>query len=219
MLQDDDFSTIVAAVEHGRAIFENIRKFVVYLLSCNTSEILVVSLATIAGAPLPLLPLQILFLNLVTDVFPALALGVGPARPGLMRGGPRPASERILSRRYWIEIGLYGFIMAVTTLGAMFVAVTVLEFDVDHAVTVAFSTLALAQVWHVFNMRGDIGRVFLCLALVLAAIYVPVLSDVLRLADPGVAGWALILVASLAPLLLAPFVHRACPPVRARNQI
>ena len=233
VLQDDNFSTIVAAVKHGRAIFENIRKFVVYLLSCNTSEILVVSLATIAGAPLPLLPLQILFLNLVTDVFPALALGVGPARPGLMRGGPRPAGERILSRRYWIEIGLYGFIMAVITLAAMFVAVTVLEFDVDHAITVAFSTLALAQVWHVFNMRGDIGRVFdneitrnpwiwaaliLCLALVLAAIYVPVLSDVLRLADPGVAGWALILAASLVPLLLAPLVHRVRPPVRAHGK-
>jgi Ca2+-transporting ATPase len=232
VLQDDDFGTIVAAVEHGRALFENIRKFVVYLLSCNTSEILVVSLATVAGAPLPLLPLQILFLNLVTDVFPALALGVGPGRPGLMRDGPRSSSEGILSRRYWIEIGLYGVIMAVITLGAMFVAVTALGFDVAHAVTIAFSTLALAQMWHVFNMRGDIGRVFdneitrnpwiwaalaLCLALVLAAIYVPVLSDVLRLADPGVAGWVLILAASLVPLLLAPLVHRVRPRARRRD--
>ena len=232
VLQDDDFGTIVAAVEHGRAIFENIRKFVVYLLSCNTSEILVVSLATIAGAPLPLLPLQILFLNLVTDVFPALALGVGPGRPGLMREGPRSSSEGILSRRYWVEIGLYGVIMAVITLGAMFVAVTALGFDATHAVTIAFSTLALAQMWHVFNMRGDIGRVFnneitrnpwiwaalaLCLALVLAAIYVPVLSDVLRLADPGIAGWTLILAASLVPLLLAPLVHRVRPKAHARG--
>jgi Ca2+-transporting ATPase len=233
VLQDDDFSTIVAAVEHGRAIFENIRKFVVYLLSCNTSEILVVSLATIAGAPLPLLPLQILFLNLVTDVFPALALGVGPPRQGLMQARPRPATERILPRRYWIEIGLYGVIMAVITLGAMFIAVTALGFDVSHAVTIAFSTLALAQMWHVFNMRGDIGRVFdneitrnpwvwvallLCLALVLAAIYLPVLSDVLRLADPGIAGWALILAASLVPLLLAPLVHRVRRLARARGK-
>jgi Ca2+-transporting ATPase len=224
VLQDDDFGTIVAAVAHGRAIFENIRKFVVYLLSCNMSEILVVSLATIAGAPLPLLPLQILFLNLVTDVFPALALGVGPARPGLMRDGPRSSGEGILSRRYWVEIGLYGVIMAVATLGAMFVAVTLLDFDVAHAVTIAFSTLALAQMWHVFNMRGDIGRVVdneitrnpwiwaalvLCLALVLAAIYLPVLSDVLRLRDPGPGGWVVIIVASLVPLFAAPLVHRA----------
>ena len=223
ILQDDDFSTIVAAVRHGRAIFENIRKFVVYLLSCNTSEILVVSLATIAGAPLPLLPLQILFLNLVTDVFPALALGVGPPRPGLMRARPRPATEGILPRACWIEIGLYGVIMAAATLGAMLAAVTLLHFDVKHAITVAFSTLALAQMWHVFNMRGDIGRLrdneitrnpwiwlalALCLALILAAIYVPVLSDVLQLYDPGFAGWSLILATSLIPLLLAPLVQR-----------
>ena len=170
-----------------------------------------------------MLPLQILFLNLVTDVFPALALGVGPARPGLMREQPRPASERILSRAYWIEIGLYGLIMAAVTLGAMFIAASVLGFDLARAVTVAFSTLALAQVWHVFNMRGDIRRILdneitrnpwiwaaliLCIALVLAAIYVPVLSDVLRLTDPGAAGWALVLGASVVPLLLAPLVRR-----------
>ena len=230
VLQDDDFGTIVAAVRHGRAIFENIRKFVVYLLSCNTSEILVVSLATIAGAPLPLLPLQILFLNLVTDVFPALALGVGPARPGLMRAPPRPASERILSRRYWIEIGLYGVVMALITLGAMLVAVTLLGFDITHAVTVAFGTLAFAQLWHVFNMRGDIGRILdneitrnpwiwlalvLCIGLVVAAVYVPVLSNVLRLADPGFEGWVLILAASVIPLIIAPAVHRVRPRAHA----
>ena len=223
VLEDDEFSTILAAVRHGRAIFENIRNFVVYLLSCNTSEVLIVSLATIAGAPLPLLPLQILFLNLVTDVFPALALGVGPPRPGLMRARPRPATESILPRACWIEIGLYGVIMAFATLGAMLAAVTLLHFDVDHAITIAFSTLALSQMWHVFNMRGDIGRLrdneitrnpwiwlalALCLALILVAIYVPVLSDVLQLDDPGFAGWLLILAASLLPLLLAPLVHR-----------
>jgi Ca2+-transporting ATPase len=226
VLQDDNLGTIAAAVEHGRAIFENIRKFVVYLLSCNTSEILIVALATFAGAPLPLLPLQILFLNLVTDVFPALALGVGPGRRDLMQHGPRPSAERILSRRYWVEIGLYGLVMAAATLGAMASAIVWLGFDVQHAITVAFSTLALAQMWHVFNMRGDLGRVFdneitrnpwiwlalgLCLALVLAAIYLPVLSNVLRLRDPGLEGWALILAASLVPLLLAPLVHRVRP--------
>ena len=223
VLQDDDFGTIVVAVEHGRAIFDNIRKFVVYLLSCNMSEILVVGLATLAGAPLPLLPLQILFLNLVTDVFPALALGVGPGRPDLMRRRPRPSSERILPRRYWIEIGLHGLIISLATLGAMFVAVLLLDFDVEHAITVAFSTIALAQMWHVFNMRGDMRRVFdneisrnpwiwgalvLCLLLVLAAIYVPALSGVLRLADPGFAGWAVIILASLVPIVTAPLVHR-----------
>ena len=226
VLQDDDFGTIIVAVEHGRAIFDNIRKFVVYLLSCNTSEVLVVALATFAGAPLPLLPLQILFLNLVTDVFPALALGVGPGRPDLMRRQPRPSSEHILPRRHWVEIALHGLIIAMATLSAMAIAVFALDFDVEHAITVAFSTIALTQMWHVFNMRGDMGRVVdneitrnpwiwaalaLCLLLVLAAIYVPMLSGVLRLEDPGFLGWAVIVVASLLPLLTAPLVHRARP--------
>jgi Ca2+-transporting ATPase len=223
VLQDDELGTIVSAIEHGRVIFENIRKFAVYLLSCNSSEILVVTLATVVGAPLPLLPLQILFLNLVTDVFPALALGVGPGRPGLMKMKPRPSDENILPRRDWVRIGLHGLVMAAATLGAMAYAVLVLEFDVQRAVSVAFCTIALAQLWHVFNMRGDIRRVFdneitrnpwiwaalaLCLALVLMAVYVPVLSDVLQLEDPGVTGWLVIATASMAPLLAAPLVRR-----------
>ena len=222
VLQDDELGTIVSAIEHGRVIFENIRKFAVYLLSCNSSEILVVTLATVAGAPLPLLPLQILFLNLVTDVFPALALGVGPGRPGLMKMKPRPADERILPRRDWIRIGLHGLVMAGATLGAMAYAMLVLEVDVQRAVSVAFCTLALAQLWQVFNMRGDIRRVFdneitrnpwiwaalaLCLALVLLAVYAPVLRDVLRLADPGAQGWLVIGVASVLPLVAAPAVR------------
>ncbi|MCP4300222.1 MAG: cation-transporting P-type ATPase [Gammaproteobacteria bacterium] len=232
VLQDDEFNTIVAAVAHGRAIFANIRKFVVYLLSCNSSEVLVVSLATIAGAPLPLLPLQILFLNLVTDVFPALALGVGKGSPSLMRSRPRPANERILTRTHWIVIGLHGLVIAVTVLAAMATAVFCLEFDQRHAVTVSFCTLAFAQMWHVFNMRDEIGRVFdneitrnswiwvallTCVALVLAAVYLPVLKDVLRLADPGVAGWALIIPASLVPVLVAPLVSELVKIIRNRQ--
>jgi Ca2+-transporting ATPase len=223
VLEDDELGTIVSAIEHGRVIFENIRKFAVYLLSCNSSEILVVTLATVVGAPLPLLPLQILFLNLVTDVFPALALGVGPGRPGIMNERPRPSNERILPRRDWIGIGLHGLFMAAATLGSMAFALLALEFDIGTAVSVAFCTLALAQLWHVFNMRGDIGRVVdneitrnpwvwgalaLCLTLVLLAVYAPVLSSVLRLADPGITGWLVIGVASLVPLGTAPLVRR-----------
>ncbi|MEQ9563523.1 MAG: cation-transporting P-type ATPase, partial [Woeseiaceae bacterium] len=116
ILQDDEFATIVEAVSLGRAIYANIRKFVVYLLSCNIGEILIVSIATLAGAPLPLLPLQILFLNLVTDVFPALALGVGGGSKQLMDVGPRPADEPVLTRMHWIRILAYGAVMAATVL-------------------------------------------------------------------------------------------------------
>ena len=234
VLQDDDFGTIVSAIGHGRIIFENIRKFVVYLLSCNSSEVLVVSLATIAGAPLPLLPLQILFLNLVTDVFPALALGVGPGRASLMMKKPRPASERILMRRHWIEIGLYGTVMAIVVLAAMAISLLCLEFERERAVTVAFCTLALAQLWHVFNMRGNLKHVVnneitrniwiwlaivVCLALVIAAVYTPVLSDVMELSDPGVAGWMVIIIGSLIPLAVAPVVRSVVSLPRFADQV
>ena len=222
VLQDDEFDTIVAAIAHGRAIFENIRKFVVYLLSCNISEVLIVTLATVAGAPLPLLPLQILFLNIVTDVFPALALGVGPGSGKLMENRPRPAEEPVLTPAHWLSIGLHGTVISICVLAAMAVAVLYLKFDTVHAVTVSFCTLALAQVWHVFNMRGDPRRIFkneitrniwiwvaivICVALVVIAVYMPLLSGLLELSDPGASGWLLIIVASFMPLLLGPVVR------------
>ena len=226
VLQDDEFGTIVDAVEQGRAIYENIRKFVVYLLSCNISEVLVVSIATIAGAPLPLLPLQILFLNLVTDVFPALALGVGEGSPELMREKPRPYDEPVLTRSHWLRIALHGLVIALTVLGAMAIAMFRLGFTADKAVTISFCTLALAQIWHVFNMRRSLrevvsneitrnawvwAAVLLCVGLVLAAVYLPVVSTVLRLSSPGVSGWIVILGMSVVPLLAAPVVRLIVP--------
>ena len=98
VLQDDRFQTIGAAVEHGRVIFDNIRKFVFYLFSCNLAEVLVLLIAGASGLPSPLLPLQILWLNMVTDTFPALALALEPAEPGIMRRPPRDPERAILSR-------------------------------------------------------------------------------------------------------------------------
>ena len=222
ILQDDRFETIVEAVAQGRAIYENIRKFVVYLMSCNLSEVLIVSLATLAGAPLPLLPLQILFLNLVTDVFPALALGVGEGAPGLMQRPPRPADEPLLTRAHWRTIFIYGLTLSATVLGAMALAVFYLGIDVRGAVTISFLTLAFAQLWHVFNMRDDWRRplsneitrnlwiwaaVILCVALTVGAVYLPVISDVLSLAHPGIRGWVLVLIMSAVPLVMAPLAN------------
>jgi len=222
ILQDDDFATIVAAVEQGRAIYENIRKFVVYLLSCNVSEVLAVALATAVAAPLPLLPLQILYLNLVTDVFPALALGVGEGAGGVMRRGPRPAGEPILTRRHWLGIAIYGAVISLTVLAAMAIAIVALGFEPRRAVTVSFCTLALAQLWHVINMRDSGERwysneitgnawmwaaVLLCVVLVIAAVYLPGISDVLELSDPGAKGWSVIVAMSVLPVLLAPAVR------------
>ena len=224
VLLDDEFGTIVEAVAQGRAIYENIRKFLVYLLSCNISEVLIVGIATIAGAPLPLLPLQILFLNLVTDVFPALALGVGEGSPDLMMHRPRPFDEPLLTRAHWIRVVLHGFVIAVSVLAAMAIAVTQLGASTEEAVTVSFCTLTLAQVWHVFNMRDNMRNPFnneitrniwiwlaiaLCIALLLVAIYVPFLSDVLKLGRPSLEGWLLIVGMSVVPILAAPVVRWA----------
>ncbi len=217
VLKDDAFSTIVVAVEQGRVIFSNIRKFVLYLISCNVSEIAVVFLASLINIPLPIQPLQILFLNLVTDVFPALALGVGEGDPGVMKRPPRDPEEPILTRRHWAAIGGYGLIITISVLGALGLAFNHLGMGEEQAVTVSFLTLAFAQLWHVFNMRdrdsnilrNEIignryvwGALALCTALLLAAVYVPVLADVLKVVDPELEGWMLVIVLSLVPLVV-----------------
>lgn len=221
VLEDDDLSTIVVAISEGRAIFDNIRNFVVYLLSCNISEVLVVALAAVFRAPLPLLPLQILFLNLVTDVFPALALGVGEAAQDVMHRPPRPANEAVIERRHWVAILGYGTVLTASVLGSFAVAHTVLELGPTDAVTVSFLTLALGQLWHVLNMRRTKSRVLdneitrnpwiwaaiaICIALLLVAVYVPPLAGILSVAPPSASAWGLILGMSLAPLVLIQLV-------------
>ena len=227
VLQDDRFATIVTAIEHGRAIFDNIRKFVVYLLSCNVSELMVVTLATVAGAPLPLLPLQILFLNLVTDVFPALALGVGEGAEGILERPPREESEPVLDTRHWWSLGSYGAVITGSVLTAFWLALGPEGMGEDRAVTISFLTLALAQLWHVLNMteaesglldnevtrNGWVwGALALCVGLILGATYLPVVSEVLGLVDPGPDGWRIVVPFSLIPLAAG----RAFSAVRGR---
>jgi Ca2+-transporting ATPase len=224
VLKDDAFATIVVAVEQGRVIFDNIRKFVLFLLSCNISEIMTVVLASFVNAPLPILPLQILFLNLVTDVFPALALGVGEGDPHIMKRPPRDPKEPIMTRRHWAAIGGYGALITVAVLGALALALNWLEMPVKQATTISFLTLAFAQLWHVFNMRdhdsgllrNEITRnhwvwsaLALCVVLLLLAVYLPVLSDVLQVVDPGLNGWLVILGMSVLPLVIGQILKLA----------
>jgi Ca2+-transporting ATPase len=211
VLKDDAFSTIVVAVEQGRIIFENIRKFVVYLLSCNISEVMVVFAASVVSAPLPILPLQILFLNLVTDVFPALALGVGRGDPGIMNARPRPSDEPIMPRSRWYSIFGYGTLITVSVLLPFALALKVFGMNEEQAVTISFLTLAFAQLWHIFNMRAKGTRVLsnditrnpyvwgalgLCVVLLILAVYLPFMAEILTLSDPGPKGWLLVLTAS-----------------------
>ena len=216
VLLDDAFSTIVSAIGQGRVIFDNIRSFVLYLLSCNISEVLVVGIAALINAPLPILPLQILFLNLVTDIFPALALGVGEGGPGVMERGPRQSEKPIISRRHWFIIGRYGMLMTFAVLGAFWLAFRLLGMGEERSVTVSFLTLSFTQLWHVFNMRSQgssffhnnitrnpfiWGALLLCTGLMLTAVYFPPLAAILKLADPGRGGWIVVAVMSLLPLL------------------
>lgn len=217
VLKDDSVGTIIAAMRQGRVIFDNIRKFVVYLMSCNVSEVLIVGLAVGAGLPMPLLPLQILFLNLVTDVFPAFALGFGAGDERVMHQPPRDPTEQIIDGSHWILIGVLGGAITVTTLAAFSLSLHWLTLPAEAAVTVAFLTLALAQLWNVFNVRmpssglfvNEVtrniwvwGAIVLCIGLIAAVFWLPGLSEVLELPDPGLPGLLLALGSSAAPLAI-----------------
>lgn len=221
VLKDDAFETILVAVEQGRAIFNNIRKFIIFLLSGNVAEIMIVAAAMAAGAPLPILPLQILYLNMIGDVFPALALGVGKGDPMSMEQPPRDPAEPILTRGHWMGIGGWGVLIAVPVLASLTLALTWFDMGKRQAVTVSFLTLAFARLWHVFNMRDRGSRLLKnnvvqnpfiwaalagCAALLAAAVYVPALSLVLHTEQPGRSGWGLILAMSLAPLAVGQII-------------
>ncbi|MBR9977251.1 MAG: cation-transporting P-type ATPase [Bacteroidetes bacterium] len=224
ILQDDAFSTIIPAVEHGRVIFNNIRKFVVFLLSGNIGEVLAVGLASLMNVPLPLLPLQILFINMVMDVFPALALGMGSATPNIMQRPPRDPQESIITRRHWLGIALYGVIITIPVLGILMIGLHILGLSENEAVTLSFLTLAFARLWHVFNMRDSEaplfrnevtrnplvwGAIALCIVLLLMTVYVPGLAAILDVVNPGRQGWLLILGISLLPLLVGQIIKYA----------
>lgn len=152
ILMDDKFTSTELAIRQGRTIFENIRQFVVYLLSCNLAEIITVAIASLGNLPLPLLPLQILFLNLVTDVFPALALGVGKGDKKVMEEPPRDPKEPILTKKHWISTAVYGLTITLTV-----IAVTVYSWHFEESSkevvnNMAFYTLILAQLLNVFNI-------------------------------------------------------------------
>ncbi|MCP3935782.1 MAG: cation-transporting P-type ATPase [Actinomycetia bacterium] len=216
VLLDDRLGTIATAIREGRVIFDNIRSFVVYLLSCNLSEILAVAAATAINPDLTLLPLQILFLNLVTDVFPALALGAGRGGANLMDRKPRDPEEQVLTRRHWMQLAWHAATITAAALGVLLIADRALDLAPAESVSLSFLTLAFAQLWHVFNMaapgssplRNEVtsnrwiwGALGLCTILLLAATYVPGLAGILDLSRPTPGQWLLVLGFSLLPLI------------------
>jgi len=217
VLQDDRFQTVVAAVEEGRVMFDNISKFVFYLFSCNLAEVLVFLGAALAGLPLPLLPLQILWLNLITDVTTALPLAVEPAEPGLMRRPPRDPHSAILAAPLVRAALGYAVVIAAVTLLAFAWTHARSPGDPARAVTVAFLTLGLAQIFHLGNARSHgpvlaVTRVF-ANRLALGAVALAVglqwlvtawrpLAAVLGVQAVSASDWRVITLLALTPAVL-----------------
>jgi len=240
VITDDNFASIVGAVEQGRIIYGNILRFLHYLLSCNFSEILTIFLALMIGWPLPLAALQILWLNLITDIFPAFALALEPSSPDAMKRPPRDPQEPLLT---------LGFIGLIAWQGVMLAGVTLLAFGVGmhwhgtegeglrQATTMAFMTLALAQVFHAFNARSQKRSAFtrrlftngwlwaavaICLFLQVVSVHQPLLQRVLHTVAPAVSDWEVIVTCSLMPVAVvesAKLIRRLVVGMTARSHI
>ena len=214
VVTDDNFASIAAAVEEGRGIFDNIRKAVHFLLSCNVSEVLVMLFATLLGLPLPLLPIQILWMNLVTDGFPALALAVDPKAPDLMKRRPRRPEARLLDRGRLAAIGLEGLMLSAIALGAFSYSLYGLHQDVEQARTVAFTVLVINQLVHAFNCRSDRWSLFqvgvgtnrplllafaFSLGIQVAVLTVPPVASIFKVAALPIEDWVLMGATGILP--------------------
>jgi Ca2+-transporting ATPase len=155
VLTDDNFASIVAAVEEGRGIYDNIQKFMHYLLACNAGEVLVMLVAALAGWPAPLAAIQILWLNLVTDGLPALALGLEPPERDIMRRPPRPPNEPVITRSRGLQIVAHGALVAAVTLGVFWFEWRGDPERLAHAQTMTFCVAAFAQLFFAIGCRSD----------------------------------------------------------------
>lgn len=216
VLADDNFATIVAAVEEGRAIYDNIRKFIRYLLSCNLGEVLTMFLATLVGLPLPLLAIQILWVNLVTDGLPAMALGVDGMDNDIMNRSPRAPGESVFARGLARKIGIRGMMIGLGTL-FVFVAALFLGVNMLSARTMAFSTLVFSQLFHVFDCKSETRGIFevgifsnpylvaavaISTLMQLSVIYLPPLQAIFKTAPLYTWQWGLILTVAGGPSIL-----------------
>ncbi len=203
ILLDDNFATIIAAIEEGRVIYNNIRKFIRYMLACNIGEVLTMFLGMMAGLPVPLLPIQILWVNLVTDGLPAVALGFDPPEKDVMKRMPREPGESIFSHGLSGVILLRGVLIGLTTL-AVYVSLIYFTADVGLARTGAFVTLVLTQLIHVFECKSETKSIFqlplfnniylvlavLCsLIMILGVVYIPALQNIFKTVPMGFNEW------------------------------
>ena len=210
ILMDDNFSTIVSEVEEGRTIYDNIRKFIRYLLSCNLGEVLTMFLASLFYLPTPMLPIQILFVNLATDGLPAIALGVDPADKDIMNQQPRDKKEGVFARGLTEKILVRGCLIGICTL-LSFIGGMYYGMSLETCRTMALATLVMSQLFHVFECRSERHSIFeiklfsnpyLVLAvlssviMLLSIIYVPFLRQIFHTTALGINNWLLVLFCS-----------------------
>ena len=222
ILTDDNFATIVNAVEEGRIIYANIKKFVSFLLTCNIGEVLIMLIAMVVGAPIPLTVIQLLWLNLVTDSFPALALGVEKGEPDIMNNPPRKTDEQIIDKTIIDNIIVQAIAITVSTLGAFYISLNYLhagesgEIQLHAAQTVAFITLILAELLRAFSARSEKYTLFELgiftnkslvhafigsFILTLLVVYLPFVQDIFNSVPLRLIDWAVII-----PFAFLPFV-------------
>ncbi|WP_036728388.1 calcium-translocating P-type ATPase, PMCA-type [Peptoniphilus mikwangii] len=220
ILTDDNFATIVNAVEEGRIIYSNIKKFVGFLLSCNIGEVLIVLISIILNLPVPLIPIQLLWLNLVTDSFPALALGVENADAKIMQEPPRDPNESILDKELKITVLVQSIAITISTLGAYMIGLKWFGKEgigLEYARTMAFATLILSELLRsysarsikntllsigIFSNRKLVSATAFSLMLMLLVMYIPGIRELFKLESIGIREWVVVLVASVIPLIL-----------------
>jgi Ca2+-transporting ATPase len=216
VLIDDNFASIVNAVEEGRTIYDNIRKFVSYLLATNAGEVLLMFFATLVGWPAPLFAIQILWINLVTDARPALALGVEPPEPDVMSRAPRPPQERAITARRGLLILCHGTLNAAVAAIAFYVVYRGAEENLPAARTIAFCTLTFAQLFFSFGWRSErytlpqlgpfsnrwlSGAIAVSVLLQLAVVTVSFLQSLFQVTPVGFAWqWLMIVALALTPV-------------------
>jgi Ca2+-transporting ATPase len=215
VLADDNFASIVAAVEEGRGIYDNIQKFMHYLLACNAGEVMLMFAAAAAGWPAPLAPIQILWLNLITDGLPALALGFEPAERDIMSRPPRPPREPVITWRRGLTILLHGGLVAAVTLVAFWSLWQGSDDRLPHARTVTFCVAAFTQLFFAVGCRSDrltafelgvfgnparLFAILLSALLHVTAVTLPYSQPVFAVGTELGHDWLLVVLLSLVPL-------------------
>ncbi len=223
VITDDNFASIVAAVEEGRGIYDNIKKFIHYLLSCNIGEILVMFVSSLAGLPIPLLPVQILWINLVTDGLPALALGVDPIDPDIMKRRPRPTNQAVVTKPQAFLMLAQGAFIAFCSLLAFCFVIFIEKEGISRARTAAFTVLTCSQLFHSFNCRSMseslfkiglltnkklLGATFISFLLQMLVVYTPILQKIFKTEPLALFDWILVITISSFPLWAMEVVKR-----------